>query len=163
MTESMTLRKETNLVLQKFLDEGTVIIGQSVCDAYGGANKVTRGCKGDIRAMPISEQCMVGYACGISMTGKTVIVEIMFANFLTLVISQIIDVAKNLDVNVIIRTTANKNTSYGYSHSGYNEWYKVLQAMGIPIYFTDIGTVEEMYNEALENKVSVIIEEKTEL
>jgi len=163
MVESMTLRKETNLVLQKFLDEGTVFLGQSVCDDYGGVCKVTRGCTGDIRDMPISEQCMVGYACGVSMTGKTVIVELMFANFLTLIVSQIVDVAKHLDVNIIIRTMANKDTMYGYTHSGYGDWYKVLQAMCIPIYFTDIGTVEEMYNEALENKVSVIIEEKTEL
>ena len=86
-----------NLSLHKILnnDKNVIIIGEDILDPYGGAFKVTKGLSTSfpkqIISTPISEATIVGSAIGMAMRGLKPIVEIMFGDFITLVVDQIIN------------------------------------------------------------------------
>lgn len=164
----MTLRSEIKETLRRLLkDDNVILIGESVADPFGGANKVTRGLKGNIIDMPICEQAQVGWAIGAAMTGKTVILEIMFANFLSLCVSQLKDIGEvlgehhGIKFKVIIRAVTNDNPLYGPNHSGNMRW--LLEALGFPIFYAKKGDVDRVFDSAIgnEHNINLIIEEKT--
>ena len=127
---SATVRSALNDALQKLLehDENVVLLGEDLHDPYGGAFKVTAGLSEKYRdrviSTPISEAGITGAGIGLAMAGKKPIVEIMFADFLTLCMDQIYNHAVKFPgmfaesaVPIVIRTPCGGRRGYGPTHS----------------------------------------------
>ncbi|NHJ86692.1 MAG: hypothetical protein FK734_14605 [Asgard group archaeon] len=124
-----SFRTETNNALKKLLQKNdkVVLIGESIRDPYGGAFKVTRGltqiADDRIIDMPISESSIIGTGIGMAMQGWIPIIEIMFADFITLGIDQIYNHAikfqRMIDkpMTLIIRLPSGPGRAYGPTHS----------------------------------------------
>lgn len=110
-------------------DPRVVIMGEDIADPYGGAFKVTRGLTSAVPervlSTPVSEGAMVGIAAGLAMSGYRPIVEVMFADFVTLTFDQVLNhVAKypamyagKVSCPVIVRTPSGGHRGYGPTHS----------------------------------------------
>lgn len=109
-------------------DEKTVFLGEDI-SAYGGAFGVSadlyKKYPSRVISTPISEGSFTGVAVGLSMTGYRVITEIMFMDFMTLAMDQIINHAANIHYMyggqiacpIVVRTPAGGYRGYGPSHS----------------------------------------------
>ena len=110
-------------------DKKTFLIGLDIGE-YGGAFAVTKGLldefgKDRVINAPISENSMVGVGVGAALTGMKPIVEIMFMDFVTLAMDQIVNhMAKlsyiyggQVSIPMVIRTPAGAGRGYGASHS----------------------------------------------
>lgn len=110
-------------------DPRVYLLGEDVCDPFGGAFKVTRGLStrfpDRVRNTPISEAGIVGLANGLALCGDRPIVEIMFADFLMLGLDQLINFAaksvtmygRRLPIHLVIRCPVGGNRGYGPTHS----------------------------------------------
>jgi pyruvate/2-oxoglutarate/acetoin dehydrogenase E1 component len=106
-----------------------ILIGEDLLDPYGGAFKVSKGLSTkfpkQVISTPISEQAITGAAIGMAMRGMKPIVEIMFGDFLTLCVDQIINHAtkyhwmfnEQVTVPIVIRTPMGGGRGYGPTHS----------------------------------------------
>jgi 2-oxoisovalerate dehydrogenase E1 component len=125
-----SVRMALNDALHKLLesDESVVLLGEDLHDPYGGAFKVSAGLSPKFAARvistPISEAGITGAGIGLAMSGKKAIVEIMFADFLTLCMDQIYNHAvkfpgmfANTSVPLLIRTPCGGRRGYGPTHS----------------------------------------------
>lgn len=145
-----------------------ILLGQSIRDPYGGACKVTRGLTKEfpdkIIDTPISEHSTMGIAIGLSMSGNLPIVEIMFSDFLTLCVDQIVNVQKviseyHCDISIIIRTMDQAGILYGPTHSKNMEW--LMSALGLKVYDVKELKTLDKWEEILLNKgITVILEHK---
>ncbi len=110
-------------------DEKVIFLGEDI-GVYGGAFGVSAGLidqfgRDRIIETPISENSFVGVAVGAAMAGLKPIVEIMFMDFITLAMDQIINHAAKvhymyggqLNVPLTIRMPAGAGRGYGASHS----------------------------------------------
>lgn len=110
-------------------DDRVVLIGEDV-GIYGGAFGVSRGMIEEfggerIRDTPITELVITGCAVGAAMTGLLPIVEIMFSDFITLSMEQLINQgAKNRfqfggqgSVPMVLRAPAGSGTGAAEQHS----------------------------------------------
>lgn len=110
-------------------DERVVLIGEDIAE-YGGAFKITadivrRFGPERVRNTPISEAGFVGIAIGAAMTGLRPVVEIMFMDFITLAMDQLINHAAKfrymyngqVSVPLVVRTPAGAGRRYGPTHS----------------------------------------------
>lgn len=124
------VRLAINDALQKLLehDENVILLGEDLHDPYGGAFKVTAGLseryKGRVISTPISEAGITGAGIGLAMAGRKPIVEIMFADFLTLCMDQIYNHAVKFPgmfaesaVPIVIRAPCGGRRGYGPTHS----------------------------------------------
>jgi pyruvate/2-oxoglutarate/acetoin dehydrogenase E1 component len=110
-------------------DPDLYLIGEDINDPYGGAFKVTKGLSSKhpqrVLTTPISEAGLVGFSMGMSMRGKPVIAEIMFGDFLTLALDQLLNHAAKVkwmfdgavEVPLIVRTPMGGGRGYGPTHS----------------------------------------------
>ena len=125
-----TVRTALNAAIDTLLNEDprTIVMGEDLHDPYGGAFKVTAGLSqrhaGRVVSTPISEGALTGAAIGLALAGYRPIVEIMFADFLTLCADQIYNhavkfagVFPELSVPMVIRTPAGGRRGYGPTHS----------------------------------------------
>ena len=110
-------------------DESIIFIGEDI-GVYGGAFGVSRGMieefgEDRVRDTPISEAAIVGAAAGAAMTGLRPIAEIMFSDFLGLVMDQLANqAAKNrfqfggqAMVPMVLRTAGGSGTGAAGQHS----------------------------------------------
>ncbi len=124
------VRGAINAALHRLLvhTNDVMILGEDLHEPYGGAFKVTAGLSGAfperVISTPISEAGITGAGIGLSMSGYRTIVEIMFADFLTLCMDQIYNHAvkfpgmfKDCEVPVIIRAPCGGRRGYGPTHS----------------------------------------------
>ena len=142
-----------NLLLQ---DPNVFILGEDILDPYGGAFKVTEGLSSEfpdrVLTTPISEACIVGLGVGMAMHGKKPFVEIMFGDFLTLAMDQILNHAvkfswmynSQVKVPLVIRTPMGGRRGYGPTHSQSIEKH-FLGIPGLTVYavsqYTDPGAL----------------------
>jgi 2-oxoisovalerate dehydrogenase E1 component len=125
-----TVRAALNATLDDLLSEDprTILLGEDLHDPYGGAFKVTAGLSqrhaGRVVSTPISEGALTGAAIGLALAGRRPIVEVMFADFLTLCADQLYNHAvkfagifPELSVPMVIRTPAGGRRGYGPTHS----------------------------------------------
>jgi 2-oxoisovalerate dehydrogenase E1 component len=129
-SSAANVRLALNDALHKLLehDESVVLLGEDLHDPYGGAFKVTVGLsdkfKHRVVSTPISEAGITGAGIGLAMAGKKPIVEIMFADFLTLCMDQIYNHAVKFPgmfadsaVPIVIRAPCGGRRGYGPTHS----------------------------------------------
>lgn len=111
-----------------------VLMGQDIAE-YGGAFKVTEGFaeafgKARVRNTPICESAIVGAALGLSLEGYKAMMEMQFADFVTVGFNQIINnLAKQhwrwgQNADVVIRMPTGGGVGAGPFHSQSNEaWF----------------------------------------
>jgi pyruvate/2-oxoglutarate/acetoin dehydrogenase E1 component len=110
-------------------DEDVFLMGEDV-GVYGGAFGVSSGMIdefGDIRVRdtPISEAAIVGTAVGAAITGMRPIVEIMFSDFITLGMDQLVNQAAKIrymfggraKVPLVLRSPGGSGTGAAAQHS----------------------------------------------
>ncbi|MCW2249517.1 pyruvate/2-oxoglutarate/acetoin dehydrogenase E1 component [Azospirillum fermentarium] len=109
-------------------DPEVVLIGEDVLDPYGGAFKVSKGLStafpGQVITTPISEAGLVGVAVGMSLQGFKPVAEIMFGDFVTLAMDQIINHAAKFPwmfglaaLPLVVRVPMGGYRGYGPTHS----------------------------------------------
>lgn len=120
-----------NQTLHHFMEQypQMIFIGEDVKSPYGGAFKISQGLSSSfplqVFNMPISEAAIVGLGCGLALCGYRPIVEIMFGDFITLAMDQILNHAakfrfmynEQVTVPLIIRTPMGGGRGYGPTHS----------------------------------------------
>jgi len=123
-------------------DERVILMGEDIA-LYGGAYQVTRGLYKEfgldrVRDTPISEAAIAGAAAGAAMTGLRPVAEIMYIDFSTIAMDQIVNIAaKNRymfggksKVPVVYRTQGGAGRGIAAHHSQSLEaWY--VHAPGI--------------------------------
>jgi pyruvate dehydrogenase E1 component beta subunit len=125
-------------------DEKVIFIGEDI-GVYGGAFGVSRGMieefgKERVRDTPISEAVIVGCAAGAAATGLRPIAEIMFSDFITFTMDQLINqAAKNrfqfggqVSVPMVLRTPEGSGTGAAEQHSQSPEAW-VCNAPGLKV------------------------------
>jgi acetoin:2,6-dichlorophenolindophenol oxidoreductase subunit beta len=125
-------------------NERVLLLGEDVLDPYGGAFKVTRGLSTQfpnrVIPTPISEAGITGVGIGLALGGYRPVVEIMFGDFLTLAIDQLINAAGKfgwmynppVQVPLVLRTPMGGRRGYGPTHSQTLEKH-LLGAPGLTI------------------------------
>ena len=111
-----------------------VIMGQDIAD-YGGAFKITEGFveafgKERVRNTPICESAIVGVALGLAMESYKAVMEMQFADFVTVGFNQIINNLAKIhyrwgqNADVVIRMPTGGGVGAGPFHSQSNEaWF----------------------------------------
>ena len=130
-TVQITYRDALRKALQDAMhaDETVVVIGEEV-GAYGGAYGVTKDLIAEFGAgrlidTPISEPAIVGVAVGAAMTGLRPVAELMYVDFLGLVMDQLANQAAKIrymfggqiGVPMVLRTQGGTGRSAGAQHS----------------------------------------------
>ena len=92
--------KSLNQSLDKILEnKKTFLIGEDLNDPYGGAFKVTKNLSikypDQVFSTPISEAAITGMSSGLVLNGNNVILEIMFGDFSTLILDQLLNGFQN--------------------------------------------------------------------
>ncbi|MCR5660935.1 MAG: pyruvate dehydrogenase [bacterium] len=110
-------------------DERVVVLGEDIRDPYGGSFKVTKGLSEKyperVFTTPISEASMTGIACGLALRGMRPVLEIMFGDFITLCLDQLINYVSKLrgmysggvSCPLVLRTPMGGRRGYGPTHS----------------------------------------------
>ena len=127
---SISVRESLNRSLRRLLteNENVILLGEDLHDPYGGAFKVTTGLSsgfpGRVLSTPISEAGVTGTAIGLAMSGYRPIMEVMFADFLTLCMDQLYNhavklgtIAGDAAVPLVVRTPSGGRRGYGPTHS----------------------------------------------
>ncbi len=144
-------------------DLNAVILGEDIADPYGGAFKITKGLsekhKTRVFSTPISEAGFAGIANGLALNGFKPIVEIMFGDFSTLILDQILNHAAKFswmyagkkDVPVLIRIPSGGRRGYGPTHSQSLEHifmgYPNISVIAPTIYHDVKAILQNAYNE----------------
>lgn len=155
-------------------DPRLILLGEDICDPYGGAFKVTAGLSrrfsDRVYNTPISEAAIVGIGNGLALAGWHPVVEIMFGDFITLAFDQILNHAAKFawmyngaaSVPLIIRTPMGGYRGYGPTHSQSLEKH----LLGIPgtrvLALTHRYCPEQMYRTLLESndRPTLVVENK---
>ena len=118
--------------MQKYDD--LVIMGQDIAE-YGGVFKVTEGFveefgKDRVRNTPICESAIIGAALGLSINGMKAVMEMQFADFVTVGFNQIVNNLAKLhyrwgeNADVVVRMPTGGGSAAGPFHSQSNEaWF----------------------------------------
>ncbi|MEO8568616.1 MAG: dehydrogenase E1 component subunit alpha/beta [Ginsengibacter sp.] len=111
-----------------------VLMGQDIAE-YGGAFKITEGFLSDfgkerVRNTPLCESAIVGTALGLSLEGFKSVMEMQFADFVTVGFNQIVNNLAKIhyrwqqNADVVIRMPTGAGVGAGPFHSQSNEaWF----------------------------------------
>jgi len=108
-------------------DSSVFLMGEDI-GVYGGAFGVTRGLIAEfgparVRDTPISEQALTGIAIGAAAAGLRPVIEIMFMDFITLAVDQLVNMAAKLhpiyglNCPLVVRAPPGAGRGYGATHS----------------------------------------------
>lgn len=103
------------------------LLGEDIADPYGGAYAITKGMSvkfpGKIINTPMSEQGFTGMGVGMALAGYRPIIEIMFGDFSTLIMDQILNHASKFvegfekKLHLVVRDPMGGYRGYGATHS----------------------------------------------
>ncbi|MBR4793279.1 MAG: hypothetical protein IK038_06385 [Bacteroidaceae bacterium] len=103
------------------------LLGEDIADPYGGAYTLTKGMSskfpGKIINTPMSEQGFTGLGVGMALAGYKPIIEIMFGDFSTLIMDQILNHASKFvegfekELHLVVRDPMGGYRGYGATHS----------------------------------------------
>ena len=110
-------------------DSEVVLVGEDLLDPYGGAFKVSKGLSSRfpnrVLSTPIAEAAITGFANGLALAGMRPVVEIMFADFVTLATDQLVNFAAKFRymyggrtiAPLTLRLVSGGGRGYGPTHS----------------------------------------------
>lgn len=127
-------------------DERIIVLGEDV-GAWGGVFRTTEGLfqkYGPDRVIdtPLSEEGFVGMAVGAAMTGMHPVPEIMFGDFITLVMDQLVNQAAKMrymtggqvQVPLTVRATMGGGRSSGAQHSqSWHAWFAHVPGLKVVV------------------------------
>lgn len=127
-------------------DETVFLLGEDIA-TYGGAFGVTKGLLDEygperVLNTPISEQGFVGMAVGAAMTGLRPVAEIMFMDFVTLIMDPMVNYAAKLHYvfgnsaacPLVVRTPGGGGRCYGPTHSQMLEaWFVATPGIKVAV------------------------------
>jgi acetoin:2,6-dichlorophenolindophenol oxidoreductase subunit beta len=132
-------------------DDGVFVMGEDIAE-MGGSMGVTQGLLDEfgperIRNTPISEMAIVGAGIGAAMQGMRPVVEIMYEDFLTLSLEQIVNQAAKhrymsggqLKVPLTVRTQGGAGWSPGAQHAQQLEAW-LVHVPGLKVVFPSTPT-----------------------
>jgi 2-oxoisovalerate dehydrogenase E1 component len=114
--------------------QNLVLMGQDIAE-YGGAFKITEGFveqfgKGRVRNTPLCESAILGSALGLSLEGFKSMVEMQFADFVSVGLNQIVNNLAKIyyrwgqNADVVVRMPTGGGVGAGPFHSQSNEaWF----------------------------------------
>lgn len=127
LTYAQAVKEAMSLEMRR--DDTVFLMGEDV-GIYGGAFGVTRGMFEEfgperVRDTPISEAVITGAAAGAAMRGMRPIVEIIFSDFCTIAMDQLVNQAAKMrymhgagvQVPMVLRTPAGSGTGAAAQHS----------------------------------------------
>ena len=138
-----------------------VLMGQDIGD-YGGVFKITDGFKaqfgGDrVRNTPLCESAIIGAGLGLSIKGYKAMVEMQFADFVSVGFNQIVNNLAKIhyrwgqNADVVIRMPTGAGTAAGPFHSQSNEaWFFHTPGLKI-VYPSNPQDAKGLLNAALED------------
>ncbi|MEE2785396.1 MAG: thiamine pyrophosphate-dependent enzyme [Pseudomonadota bacterium] len=127
--ERLRMVQAINRGLEGTLQNGGILVGEDIADPYGGAFKASKGLSDkfptQVLSSPISEAGIAGLGTGLALMGKETYVEIMFGDFMTNIVDQLINnmakfhhmYAFQATVPVRVRTPMGGKRGYGPTHS----------------------------------------------
>lgn len=139
-----------------------LLLGEDICDPYGGAFKVTKGLSSAyprrVINTPISEAAMAGIGVGLALNNMLPIVEIMFGDFVSLCFDQLLNHAgkygwvygSGVKVPAIYRIPSGGGRGYGPTHSQSLEKYLIGIPMLTVVALTQYLDVRALYKNAVE-------------
>lgn len=178
--ESMDLR-QVELINQFFSDvmsrdPSVIFMGEDVLSPYGGAFKVAKGLSEkyphQVFSTPISEAAISGIANGLALGGMRPFLEVMFGDFMTLCMDQLINHAskfhhmynKKVCCPVVIRTPMGGGRGYGPTHSQSLDKFLVgidnVTTLALNCLINPAEVFEKIYND--EKHPVVVLENKTD-
>ena len=119
-----------------------ILMGQDIAE-YGGAFKITEGFVNDfgkerVRNTPLCESAIVGAALGLSLEGYKSMMEMQFADFVTVSFNQIVNNLAKIhyrwgqNADVVIRMPSGGGVGAGPFHSQSNEaWFTKVPGLKI--------------------------------
>lgn len=172
-----SINSSLNLIIEKYK---AILIGEDIIDSttetpiqYGGAFKVTRGLSKKfpslVKNTSISEAGIIGFGIGSALCGNPSIVEIMFGDFMTLCVDQLIQQAskipsmygKKIDIPLVIRTPMGGRRGYGPTHSQNIEKLFLFWPNIDVIAINCLTNTDLIYENSINNnKTTIIIEDK---
>lgn len=109
------------------MDPKVFLLGEDIIEPYGGAYSITKGMSdkfpNKLINTPMSEQAFTGLGVGMALGGYKPIVEIMFGDFSTLILDQVLNHASkfvegfNSKMHLVIRVPMGGYRGYGATHS----------------------------------------------
>ena len=142
-------------------NEKVLFFGEDILDPYGGAFKVAKGLSTKfperVYTSPISEAAIMGVANGLALRGYVPVVEIMFADFITLAYDQILNHLSKfrsmyngkVSPHLVVRTPVGGYRGYGPTHSQSLEKFLI----GIPninvVYPSHIHPLKNLLKKAI--------------
>jgi len=131
VTDTMTMAAALNSAFHLAMenDDKIIVLGEDVADPIGGVFKTSKGLStkfGErrVRATPISEQAIAGAAVGLALGGYRPVAEIMFFDFITLAMDQILNHAAKFRYMTggttpapIVVTTTIGSSHFGAQHA----------------------------------------------
>lgn len=146
--------------------DNLVLMGQDIAE-YGGAFKVTDGLcakygKERVRNTPLCESAIVGAALGLSIKGYKAMMEMQFADFVTVGFNQIINNLAKIhyrwgqNADVVIRMPTGAGVGAGPFHSQSNEaWFAHTAGLKV-VYPSNPFDAKGLLNAAIEDPNPVI-------
>lgn len=127
----MRVAQNLNLALHELLaaNPDLHLLGEDIADPYGGAFKITKGLSerfpDRVLSTPLSEGGIVGVAAGLALAGSGAVVEIMFADFVSLAFDQLVNFAsksvtmygRRVPMPLLVRCATGGGRGYGPTHS----------------------------------------------
>jgi 2-oxoisovalerate dehydrogenase E1 component len=110
-------------------NSNVIAIGEDLLDPYGGAFKVTKGLSTkypqQVLSTPIAEAAIAGTANGMALAGLRPVAEIMFADFATLTVDQLVNFSakfhymygQDVACPLTLRLVSGGGRGYGPTHS----------------------------------------------
>jgi 2-oxoisovalerate dehydrogenase E1 component len=181
--QNKDIRQLTYEAIRKVLEcsNDSIIMGEDIEflpsgmeRGYGGAFGVTKDLSirypGQVLNTPISEAGIVGFGIGRALAGKKTIVEIMFGDFSTLIVDQILQQAsklvsmygKRVNIPILVRLPMGGRRGYGPTHSQNLEGI----FFGVPnliVYSQNIYFEPIHYSELLNSGLPTIVIEHKDL
>lgn len=127
MAYSIAIREALSEEMER--DPSVFLMGEDIAE-YGGCFGVTRGLlehfgPDRVRNTPISENSITGIGVGAAMLGMRPVIEIMFMDFITLAMDQLVNHAAKfhyifggqVKIPLVVRTPAGAGKGYGATHS----------------------------------------------
>lgn len=146
-----------------------IFIGEDVLSPYGGAFKVAENLSirfpHQVISTPISEAAITGLANGLAISGMKPVVEIMFGDFITLALDQIINHASKIHhmynrqatCPIVIRTPMGGGRGYGPTHSQTLDRLLIGLDNVTTLALNSLLSPDAIYGPAMEEKNPVIV------
>lgn len=154
-------------------DKKTLLLGEDIESPYGGAFKVTSGLSVDfpdrVKNTPISELGITGLANGLALRGMKPYVEIMFGDFSSLIVDQILNgsvkfhymFGGQINCPIKVRLPMGAGGGYGPTHSqSIEKLFLTIDGLDVIAINRFIDPIELYKKINLSEKPTLIIEHK---